>query len=64
MNKIVPILFFTIFSLVKSDEVEGYRLISNFQNDEIIDVEIMTEYSQSIYNYMSTFSARIKVEYI
>ena len=64
MNKIVPILFFTIFSLVKSDEVEGYRLISNFQNDDIIDVEIMTEYSQSIYNYMSTFSARIKVEYI
>ena len=64
MNKIVPILFFTIFSLVKSDEVEGYRLISNFQNDEIIDVEIMTEFSQSIYNYMSTFSARIKTVYI
>ena len=64
MNKIVPILFFTIFSLVKSDEVEGYRLISNFQNDNIIDVEIMTEYSQSIYNYMSTFSARIKMEYV
>ena len=64
MNKIVPILFFTIFSLVKSDEVEGYRLISNFQNDKIIDVEIMTEFSQSIYNYMSTFSARIKMEYV
>ena len=64
MNKILPILFFTAFSLVKSDEVEGYRFISNFQNDDIIDVEIMTEYSQSIYNYMSTFSARIKVEYI
>ena len=64
MNKIVPILFFTAFSLVKSDEVEGYRLISNFQNDKIIDVEIMTEYSQSIYNYKSTFSARVKVEYI
>lgn len=64
MNKILPILFFTVFSLVKSDEVEGYRFISNFQNDDIIDVEIMTEFSQSIYNYMSTFSARIKVEYI
>ena len=64
MNKIVPILFFTIFSLVKSDEVEGYRLISNFQNDNITDVEIMTEFSQSIYNYMSTFSARIKMEYV
>ena len=64
MNKILPILFFTVFSLVKSDGVEGYHFISNFQNDEIIDVEIMTEYSQSIYNYMSTFSARIKTEYI
>jgi len=64
LNKILPILFFTVFSLVKSDEVEGYRFISNFQNDDIIDVEIMTEFSQSIYNYMSTFSARIKVEYI
>ena len=64
MNKILPILFITIFSLVKSDEVEGYRFISNFQNDEIIEVEIMTEFSQSIYNYMSTFSARIKTEYI
>ena len=64
MNKILPILFFTVFSLVKSDGVDGYRFISNFQNDEIIDVEIMTEFSQSIYNYMSTFSARIKMEYV
>ena len=64
MNKILPILFFTVFSLVISDEVEGFRFISNFQNDDIIDVEIMTEFSQSIYNYMSTFSARIKTEYI
>ena len=64
MNKILPILFFTVFSLVKSDEVEGYRFISNFQNDDIIDVEIMTEFSQGIYNYMSTFSARIKMEYV
>ena len=64
MNKILPILFITVFSIVKSDDVEGYRFISNFQNDEIIEVEIMTEFSQSIYNYMTTFSARIKVEYI
>ena len=64
MNKILPILFITVFSLVKSDEVEGYRFISNFQNDEIIEVEIMTEFSQNIYNYMTTFSARIKTEYI
>ena len=64
MNKILPILFFIVFSLVKSDEVDGYRFISNFQNDEIVDVEIMTEYSRNIYNYMSTFSARVKTEYI
>ena len=64
MNKILPILFFIVFSLVKSDEVDGYRFISNFQNDEIIEVEIMTEFSQGIYNYMSAFSARIKMEYI
>ena len=64
MNKILPILFITVFSLVKGDEVEDYRFISNFQNDEILDVEIMTEFNRSIYNYMSTFSARIKTEYI
>ena len=64
MNKILSILFFTVFSIVKGDGVEGYRFISNFQNDEIIEVEIMTEFSQSIYNYMTTFSARIKTEYI
>ena len=64
MNKILPILFFTVFSIVKGDGVEDYRFISNFQNDEILDVEIMTEFNRSIYNYMSTFSARIKTENI
>lgn len=57
------LLFFSIFCILNG-EVEGYRFVNNITEKEIMDMEMITDYSVGPYNYMSNFSGRIITEYI
>ena len=55
------LLFFSICCTLNGGE-EGYRFINNLTETEIMDMEMITDYSVGPYNYISNFSGRIITE--
>ena len=60
----IKLLLFFSLCCALNGEAEGYRFINNITDKEIMDMEIITDYSVGPYNYISNFSGRIITESI
>ena len=63
-DSFIKLLLFFSLCYTLNGETEGYRFISNITDKEIMDMEIITDYSVGPYNYISNFSGRINTEYV
>ena len=60
----IKLLLFFSLCCILNGEAEGYRFINNITEKEILDMEMITDYSVGPYNYISNFSGRIITEYL
>ena len=60
----IKLLLFFSLCCILNGEAEGYRFINNITEKEIMDMEMITDYSVGPYNYISNFSGRIITEYL
>ena len=60
----IKLLLFFSLCCILNGEAEGYRFINNITEKEIMDMEMITDYSVGPYNYISNFSGRVITEYV
>jgi len=60
----IKLLIFSVFFLSSSfcDE-HGVRFINDVTNDDVMDIEFITDFSEGGFNYSSNFSGRISTKY-